>query len=217
MPCLIELNRDKDAEKLFKQFEEDGTAIWMYSRALLDFRKYGDSQAADKSLKAALDENQYVPSYFLGRKKMPRAFPGHYGFGDDNEAVLYAHGNGAALKATPRAMEWLAAKSAPTTAPSNAATGTTRGSAEAYWMSRTRWSATDSLRCLPCTASFLSALRCPAPLESRGSPSLARPFGGAAIHRITAYFRLTAEASAGRRLRVSPARTCPAKAESEGG
>lgn len=110
MPCLIELGRDEDAEKLFKQFEEDGMAVWMYSRALLDFRKSGDSPAAGKSLKAALDENKHVPSYLLGRKRMPRALPGHYGFGDDNEAVLYVHGNKAAWKATPGALEWLAAK-----------------------------------------------------------------------------------------------------------
>ena len=110
MPCLIELGRDKDAEKLFKQYEDDCMAVWMYSRALLDFRKHGDSPAADKSLKAALDENGHAPSYLLGRKKMPRTLPGHYGFGDVNEAVLYAHGNRTAWKTTPGAMEWLAVK-----------------------------------------------------------------------------------------------------------
>ena len=110
MPCLIELGRDEDAEKLFKQFKGDGMAVWMYSRALLDFRKHGDSPAAVKSLKAALGENKHVPSYLLGHKKMPRTLPSHYGFGDDNEAVLYAHGNRAAWKATPGALEWLAAK-----------------------------------------------------------------------------------------------------------
>jgi hypothetical protein len=51
-----------------------------------------------------------VPSYLLGRKKMPRTLPGYYGFGDDNEAVFYAYGNRAAWKATLGAMEWLAAK-----------------------------------------------------------------------------------------------------------
>lgn len=75
----------------------------------LDFRKHGDSSAAGKSLKAALDENKRVPAYLLGRKEMPRSLPGHYGFGDDNEAVLYAHGNRAAWKATPGALEWVAA------------------------------------------------------------------------------------------------------------
>ena len=110
MPCLIELGRDGEAEKLFKQYREDGMAVWMYSRALLDFRKHGGCAVADKSLKAALDENKYVPDYLLGRKTLPRSLPGHYGFGDDNEAVLYVHGNKAAWKAKPGAMEWLAAK-----------------------------------------------------------------------------------------------------------
>ncbi|HCW50903.1 MAG TPA: hypothetical protein DGR79_02390 [Clostridiales bacterium] len=109
MPCLIELGRDEDAERLFKQYEEDGMAVWMYSRVLLDFRKQGDSPAAEKSLRAALDQNRHVPSYLLGRKKIPRVLPGYYGFGDENEAVLYAVGNRAAWKATPGALEWLAA------------------------------------------------------------------------------------------------------------
>jgi tetratricopeptide (TPR) repeat protein len=110
MPCLIELDLDEEAEKLFRQFEEDVMAVWMYSRALLDFRKHGDSPTASASLKAALGENKHVPAYLLGRKKMPRTLPGHYGFGDANEAVFYAHGNRAAWKATPGALEWLAAK-----------------------------------------------------------------------------------------------------------
>lgn len=110
MPCFIELGRDKDAEELFKQYESDCMAVWMYSRALLDFRKHGDSPVADKSLKASLDENKHVPSYLLGRKKIPQTLPDYYGFGDDNEAVLYAHGNRAAWKTTPGAMEWLAVK-----------------------------------------------------------------------------------------------------------
>lgn len=109
MPCLIELDRDEDAERLFEQYGDDGMAVWMYSRVLLDFRRHGDSPAAKKSLKAALKENQNVPAYLLGRKKMPRALPGLYGFGDENEAVLYAHGNKAAWESTPGAVEWLAA------------------------------------------------------------------------------------------------------------
>jgi len=110
MPCLIELGRDKDAEKLFKQYKEDGMAVWIYSRALLDFRKHGDSAISDRSLKKALEENRHVPDYLLGRKKMPRYIPDYYGFGDENEAVLYAYGNRGAWKVTPGAMEWLAVK-----------------------------------------------------------------------------------------------------------
>jgi tetratricopeptide (TPR) repeat protein len=109
MPRLIELGRDKDAEKLFKQFD-DCMATWMYSRALLDFRKLGVSPRADASLKAALAENKFVPPYLLGRKKMPLNLPDHYGFGDDAEAVIYAYGNKAAWWSTPGALEWLTTK-----------------------------------------------------------------------------------------------------------
>jgi len=108
--CLLELGRDKDAENLFRQYKEDGMAVWMYSRTLLDFRKHGPSPIADKSLKAAVNENKHVPAYLLGRKKMPPNLPGYYGFGDENEAALFAHGNETAWKATPGALEWLAAK-----------------------------------------------------------------------------------------------------------
>ena len=110
MPRLIELGRDKDAEKLFKQFKDDGMASWLYSRALLDFRKHGDSPSAKASIQAAIDENKFVPSYLLGRKKLPRNLPSYYGFGDDAEAVLYVHGNKAAWQATRGALEWLVAR-----------------------------------------------------------------------------------------------------------
>jgi len=78
--------------------------------ALLDFRKHGDSTIAVKSLKAALVENKLVPPYLLGRKKMPRYLPNYYEFGDENEAVLYVHGNKDGWKATSGALEWLAVK-----------------------------------------------------------------------------------------------------------
>jgi len=110
MPCLIELGRDKDAERLLEQYKEDSAAAWLYSRALLDFRKHGDSTVAGKSFRIALEENEHVPPYILGSKRMPRNLPELYGIGDDNEAVLYAHGNKTTWKVTPGAMEWLAAQ-----------------------------------------------------------------------------------------------------------
>jgi len=110
MPGLIELNRDDDAERLFAQFNEDCMAVWMYSRALLDFRKHGESPVADESLRAALNENKHVPAYLLGDKKLPDQHPDYYGFGDTNEAVIYAIGNRDAWKSTPGSLVWLASK-----------------------------------------------------------------------------------------------------------
>jgi tetratricopeptide (TPR) repeat protein len=107
MPRLIELDLDEKAEGLFAQYSDDGSAFWMYSRALLDFRKQGDSQAANKSLKNALKANKYVPEYLLGRRRMLRSLPPHYSFGSEDEAVIYVDDNKGAWKATPGALEWL--------------------------------------------------------------------------------------------------------------
>jgi len=110
MAALLQLDRNDEAEELFKQYKNGCMAVWMYSRVLLDFRAKGDTPVAGKSLKAALEENRNVPAYLTGRKSMPRELPGHYGFGDDNEAILYVHENKAAWEATPGALEWLASK-----------------------------------------------------------------------------------------------------------
>ncbi len=108
MPRLIELGLEEDAEKLYGEYSDDASAFWGYSRVLLDFRKHGDSAVSRKSLKTAIKENKHVPPYLLGHRRMPRSLPGHYGFGDENEAIVYVDDNMAAWKTTPRALEWLA-------------------------------------------------------------------------------------------------------------
>jgi tetratricopeptide (TPR) repeat protein len=109
MPCLIELGRDGDAEKLFLRYKGDPMAVWRYSRALLDYRNQGDSPRATAFLKAALSENKHVPLYLLGRKKIPRYLPDYHGIGDENEAILYAYQNTRVWKSTPGALDWLGA------------------------------------------------------------------------------------------------------------
>ena len=109
MACLLEMGRNEEAEALHKRYEKDGMATWAYSRALIDFRKGGDGDAARRSLAKALEINKHVPVYLTGKKKLPRSLPDHYGFGDDNEAVLYATDHMPSWKATSGALEWLAA------------------------------------------------------------------------------------------------------------
>ncbi len=107
LPAFIELGLDADAETLYKQFEDDFTAFWMYSRALLDFRKHGESPIANESLQSAILQNKYVPSYILGRKRLPATAPSYYGVGDVNEAILYASENIFAWRTSDGAKEWL--------------------------------------------------------------------------------------------------------------
>ena len=108
MPHLIQMWLDEKAAELFANYSDDASAFWSYSKALLDFRKHGVSPAAGKSLRAAIKGNKHVPAYLTGRKKFPRTLPDHYGFGDDNEAVIYVEDNMTAWEKTPGALEWLA-------------------------------------------------------------------------------------------------------------
>lgn len=107
MPRLIEMERDEEAEVLFKEYHDDGMASWIYSRALLDFRKMGDSEISRKSLKAAVKSNHHIPAYLLGRKKMPQSLPDYYSPGAETEAVFYLKENLKAWEATPGALDWL--------------------------------------------------------------------------------------------------------------
>ena len=107
MPCLIELGRDKEAEKLFKRYKNEGSTFWQYSRALLDFRKCGNSPKTRESLRKALKRNPHVPGYLLGQKRLPLRLPEYYSLGDENEAIIYAVRNYEAWKVTPGALQWL--------------------------------------------------------------------------------------------------------------
>ena len=105
--CLIELDRDGDAEALYTDYIDDGMAWWVYSRALLDFRKNGESKEAAESLKLALEENGFVPDYLLSRKSFPNPLPQYYSPGQESEAIFYAQDCRPGWEATPGALEWL--------------------------------------------------------------------------------------------------------------
>lgn len=104
---LLELDKDSEAEKLFADYSDDFSAWWKYGRALLDFRKGGDTAAARKSLAAAIKYNKFFPMYLLGHKRFPSAPPGHYGIGDANEAAYYMNASFTVWQKTPGAVEWI--------------------------------------------------------------------------------------------------------------
>lgn len=106
--CLLDLERDDDLDRLLRQYEDDASAEWAYARALLAFRRQGDTEDARRALREAIKTNRHVPVYLIGKKRLPRTLPAFYGMGDDNEAILYAAHNLAVWKRTPGALEWLA-------------------------------------------------------------------------------------------------------------
>lgn len=106
LPLLIEMGRDQAASELLDEYEDEGAAIWLYSRALLAFRRYGDSPASRNLLKRALRANKYVLDYLLGWEEAP-FMPGSYIPGEEDEAIICAEECSSAWESTPGALDWL--------------------------------------------------------------------------------------------------------------
>jgi tetratricopeptide (TPR) repeat protein len=103
---LIALDRDAEAEALADRYEEDSWALMAFPRALLAFRREGDSLEARRCLKKALQANRFVPGLLLGsRTAKPPA--GYYRPGDENEAGIYLNLSCETWENTPGALDWL--------------------------------------------------------------------------------------------------------------
>jgi tetratricopeptide (TPR) repeat protein len=107
---LLFLDRDDDLAQLLQQYADEASATWAYTKALLGFRKHGDTPEARRLLKEARKTNKHVPAYLLGEKFPPAEPPGSYSPGDENEALNYLGSFLAGWKSTPGAVAWLQAE-----------------------------------------------------------------------------------------------------------
>ncbi|MFL6264393.1 MAG: tetratricopeptide repeat protein, partial [Thermoanaerobaculia bacterium] len=108
---LIELGRDEEAWRVADPYPEDG-ALLDFPRALLLFRREGDSPEARKGLKKAIQENRFVPGMLLGdREPPPRG--GFYSPGEEDEAGLYLDLARDTWEDTEGALGWLRKRTAP--------------------------------------------------------------------------------------------------------
>ena len=105
--CLLDLDRKDELDRLLDQYADDASATWVYSRALLAFRREGDTEASRRLLRKAAESNAHVPAYLVGNKPIPRDLPEYVGFGDEDEAVSYVVSSLSAWKNTPGAITWL--------------------------------------------------------------------------------------------------------------
>jgi tetratricopeptide (TPR) repeat protein len=107
LACLLDTKLDDEASVLLRAYEDDSTAQWAYSKALVAFRRKGDTSEASRLLASAIKCNKFVPNYLLGTKKIPGYLPDYVGFGDESEAVAYAGDNVSAWRGTHGALGWL--------------------------------------------------------------------------------------------------------------
>ncbi len=110
LDLLIQIEHYEEARALLKQYGDEWSAVWLYSRALLQFQKGGASAAAKKILQQAVEENPFVPAYLMGQKRVPNRRADYYGWGDESEAVYYASEHLNHWRRIPGAVEWLRAE-----------------------------------------------------------------------------------------------------------
>ncbi len=103
---LTAADRDVAAAELLEQYREDSTAKMAYPRALLAFRREGDSFEARRCLKRALQANAFVPGLLLGTRS-PLPPSGAYALESEEEATLYFIVSCQTWKTTPGALDWL--------------------------------------------------------------------------------------------------------------
>lgn len=108
--CLLEAGEEDSIGDLLARYQDDASAVWTWSAALLAFRRTGDTAKSREALKAATEQNPNVPGYVLGEKKLPRHLPDYIGFGDEAEAIAYAAEHGDAWRGSRGALDWLAAR-----------------------------------------------------------------------------------------------------------
>jgi len=109
LTALVLAGRDAEAADLLERFGDEPTALWSYGRALVVFRREGDSRAARECLRAALRANRHVPQFLTDDGDWPGPEPSTYALGSREEAVICDNELGEAWRATPEALRWLRA------------------------------------------------------------------------------------------------------------
>ncbi len=104
--CYLEQGNLAGAERLFSEFENEGSAMFAWARVLANVLAENKKDAT-KTLKAAREVNKHVEAFLTGRKKLPTEEPAYYSFGDTNEAIICVQEIGTAWTAHPDAIVWL--------------------------------------------------------------------------------------------------------------
>ncbi|OBR68900.1 hypothetical protein A7K91_25800 [Paenibacillus oryzae] len=107
LTAYLETEEWNSAKLLINQYNEDGTAAFNYSRALVEYSLNGKSAHLTSLIKTAVSHNPFVPPYLQGKKQLPRSIPSVIGFGDEREAVVYVSMNRHLWLAKPELLKLL--------------------------------------------------------------------------------------------------------------
>jgi tetratricopeptide (TPR) repeat protein len=106
--CLMKRRAVDALKDLFAKYDEDSSALWLYSRALVAFREQGlNGVEANVFATKAVRANRHVPPALAGRKKAKPTTNGYLTMGGEDEAAQYVDTWGFDWVTTPGAVEWL--------------------------------------------------------------------------------------------------------------
>ena len=95
------------AQALWKAYEDDGMACWVWSKALMAYIEHGPGKKANACLEAAIDANPHIPPLLLRREPLPMEQPEYVGLGDPAEAAAYVISYLEVWQQTDGALRWL--------------------------------------------------------------------------------------------------------------
>ncbi|HPM79298.1 MAG TPA: hypothetical protein PLF81_01295 [Candidatus Anammoximicrobium sp.] len=104
---LCEMGQDDQWQQLLEQYPDDASAEWHFGRALLAYRRQGDTDASRDLLHAAHAANPYVAEYLVGNRVPPAEPPPYVALGEDSEAHSYAGAFLPGWRGTPGAASWV--------------------------------------------------------------------------------------------------------------
>lgn len=106
--CLLRRDEADALKELLAAYEDEGTAFWLYTQALLAFRDGGDGdKRATKLAREALRANEHVPGILAGTTPPEPSPKGYVTMGGLDEATDYVTECGPAWHRTPGAVAWL--------------------------------------------------------------------------------------------------------------
>jgi tetratricopeptide (TPR) repeat protein len=106
--CLLRRGETAALKELLASYEDEGTAFWLYTQALLAFRDGGEGdERAMKLAREAWAANEHVPGILAGTKPPTPSEGDYITMGGPDEATEYVKECGPAWHRTPGAVAWL--------------------------------------------------------------------------------------------------------------
>ena len=106
--CLLKRSDISAVNELLAAYEDEWSASWLYTRALVAFREgHAAEQQAARLVQDAWSANQHVPAILAGAEPPVTLVSGYITMGGADEATEYVRDCGPAWRQTPGAVAWL--------------------------------------------------------------------------------------------------------------